>query len=127
MPLFDFTQGNKSAYYSDASEDYGEVSLDVHVNYLEVTTPAEFEGGSVTVNFIHDRGFIATVDGQQMPITDCGNCSDMIVSDVPSGAHTVVFRFVDNSFRNSLIVTSAVTVLLAAGMLIGRKFKNKEN
>ncbi|MCR5048591.1 MAG: hypothetical protein K6A37_06500 [Saccharofermentans sp.] len=125
--IFYDSEAEPRAYYSDASEDYGEVSLDVHVNYLEVTTPAEFEGGSVTVNFIHDRGFIATVDGQQMPITDCGNCSDMIVSDVPSGAHTVVFRFVDNSFRNSLIVTSAVTVLLAAGMLIGRKFKNKEN
>lgn len=125
--IFYDSEAEPRAYYSDASEDFGEVNLDVHVNYLEVTVPEGFEGGSVTVNFIHDRGFIATVDGQEVPITDCGNYSDMIVSDVPAGAHTVVFKFTDNSFRNSLIITSALTALLAVGILIGKKVKTKEN
>lgn len=125
--IFYDAEAEPRAYYSDNNEEFGEVQLDVHVNYLEVTTPSDFEGGSVTVNYIHDSAFVATVDGQEMPITDCGNYSDMIVNGVDAGEHTIIFRFVDNSFRNCLIFSGIITVLLAAGLLVSTKVKNKEN
>lgn len=125
--IFYDAEAEPRAYYSDSNEEFGEVQLDVHVNYLEVTTPSDFEGGSVTVNYIHDSAFVATVDGQEMPITNCGNYSDMIVNGVDAGEHTIIFRFVDNSFRNCLIFSGIITVLLAAGLLVSTKVKNKEN
>lgn len=111
---------------SDSSEGYQKLDIDEHVNYLRVITPADFEGGSVTVSFTHDRRFIGTVDGETVTIIDSGKYDDMTISGVAPGSHEVIYRFVDNTFRNCLIISSAVTFFLAAGILIGRKLKNKE-
>ncbi|MBR1797672.1 MAG: hypothetical protein IJ757_06660 [Clostridiales bacterium] len=108
--------------YANGGSD--EVQLEEHVNYLKVTTPEVFAGGSVTVCFNHDRRFVATVDGQAFPITDRGDHADMTVSDVPAGSHEVIFRFVDRTFRNCVIFTLAVTALLFAGHRVFRRVKN---
>jgi len=106
------------AYPMVYTSDGYALELDEHVNYLTVTTPDKFEGGSVTVNYTHNRKFIATVDGQETAITDPGDYSNMTVSGLSAGSHTITFRYVDNTFRNCLIVSLAGTVILAAAVLI---------
>lgn len=115
-------QAEPRAYSGD---DFGPVTLDEHVNYLVVTTPDDFEGGSVTVNFTHDRRFVATVDGEPATITGNPDYHDMTVTGVPSGSHEIIFRYVDNVFRNCLIVSVIGTVILAAALFITEKKRSK--
>ena len=115
-------QAEPRAYCGD---DLGDVILDEHVNYLKVTTPDDFEGGSVTVNFTHDRRFVATLDGEEVAITDSGDFHDMIVEGVPAGSHVVIYRYVDNTFRNCLIISGIGTVILAAALFITSKKRSK--
>ena len=91
-----------------------------------VTTPDSFEGGSVTVNYTHDRRFIATVDGEQAAITDSGDYHDMIIEGIPSGSHEIVFRFVDHTFRNCLVISLIGTVALAGLLLITERKKRAD-
>lgn len=121
--VFMDTEAEPLAY---SGNDYGEVTLDEHVNYLVVTTPDSFEGGSVTVNYTHDRRFIATVDGEQAAITDSGDYHDMIIEGIPSGSHEIVFRFVDHTFRNCLVISLIGTVALAGLLLITERKKRAD-
>ena len=99
-----------------SGDDFAPVDLQVHVNYLTVTTPADFEGGSVTVNYVRDHRFVATIDGQPANITGSDDFSDMTVSGIPEGEHEIVFRFVENTFRICLAVTVSGTLILAAAL-----------
>ncbi|MCR5593910.1 MAG: hypothetical protein K6F79_09230 [Saccharofermentans sp.] len=110
-----------------SGDDYGDVTLEEHINYLEVTTPESFEGGKVTVNYTHNRDFIATVDGQETAITDSGDYHDMIVDGVPSGSHKIVFRYVEHTFRNCLMVSAAGTAVLAVLLYVTGRKKRNEN
>ncbi len=104
----------------------GHVELEEHVNYLTVTTPEDFEGGSVTVNFTHDGRFAGTVDGEEYTITDSGDCHDMIIEGVPAGSHEIVFAFEDHTFMYCLIISAAGTIILAAAAYFMKRKKGTE-
>ena len=114
-----YEDGNRVIFYDPEAlplaydGGFGELPLDEHVNFLRVITPSDFEGGSVTVNFTRDHRFKAYVDGEEREITGSPDFSDMEVEDVPAGQHEVIFRFEDNTFKYSLVLSVSLTLILA--------------
>ncbi|MCQ2515282.1 MAG: hypothetical protein MJ094_00280 [Saccharofermentans sp.] len=110
-----------------ASDDYYSYPLcfEEHINHIEIVTPESFEGGMVVANYTHNSNFIATVDGEEVDISDPGDFSKMIIDSVTPGQHRILLTYVDNTFKYCVIISFGVTAILTVSYLVMRNCKKQ--
>lgn len=96
--------------------DNGRVTRQTRWQYLEKDfTVLMDKAGTVTVNTLYFPGWIALIDGKEVPIS---YLSDGIIRiSVPQGIHSINVRFTDTAARTAgnILFTASVAVLIVLG------------
>ncbi len=94
-------------------EDGNGIALEQKVNSLELTTPAGFAGGEITMNYAHDEYFTCTIDGEPAGIEADSNLWEIKVV-CPPGEHHISVRYVERNFYTGLAVSVSGLAVVAA-------------
>lgn len=117
-----------TAYVDREGSRLGGVQTDVHVS--------SYENDSVTAEIVSDGDtyvcfsqnysphWSAEVDGVEQKV-DMVNGLIMGI-EIPEGKHTVVFTYRDRSYEAGAAVTGVTVIVLAGGILIGRRRRKRQ-
>ena len=107
-------------------ESGNEVCLKQNVNSLELVTPADFSGGTITMNYSYDEYFTGYIDGEPVEITPGANNWGIALT-CPPGEHQISISYVERGFCTGLAVSVAGLGIVTAGLvLISRKTRSSD-
>lgn len=116
-----------TAYVNRKGSRLGEAQTDVHVLSYEndsVTAEVRADGDTyVCFSQNYSPHWSAEVDGVEQKV-DMVNGLIMGI-EIPEGQHTVVFTYRDPSYAAGALVTGVTVVVLAGGILVGRRRRKK--
>ncbi|MCQ2515575.1 MAG: hypothetical protein MJ094_01770 [Saccharofermentans sp.] len=95
------------------TSDNNPIDYSFDINNLQIKTTSDYQGGEVLVMFSYDSNFVATCDGNIIPINK--NTYNTISVDVPAGEHTVEFKYQDKTFYACCLI-SACSILIMTGI-----------
>ena len=93
-------------------ESNREIPLEQKINSLELTTPSDFGGGKITMNYSFDEYFYAYIDGSPADIKPVGNGWKMEV-ECPPGTHHINVKYVEKSFYTGITISTIGLALCA--------------
>lgn len=88
------------------------IPLEQKTNSLVLTTPSDFSGGLITMNYTFDEYFYAEIDGCPVDINPAGNGWKMAV-ECPPGTHQITVKYVEKSFYTGIAISTAGLALCA--------------